>query len=247
MKVLVTRPRGQAEATARRLAALGHEALRAPVLDVVPTEEPVPAGPFDALLVTSSNAVPALAAERERLSRITAFAVGRRTADQLRVAGFASVEEAAGDSLDLVWLVRASVPSGARLLYAAGRDRKVEPARSLVDAGYDLQVWDCYEAVAARSLPQEAREALRSGQAEVILHYSRRSAALVASLIREAGLGEAVAGTVHLCLSADVAQGLRSLVGIRILIAQRPDEESLLALLARAGRPPGSQPPQSGC
>ena len=56
MRILVTRPREQGEATAARLAALGHEALVAPLLTIVPTSGFPPAGPCDALIVTSANA-----------------------------------------------------------------------------------------------------------------------------------------------------------------------------------------------
>ena len=39
MRVLVTRPLRDAEATARRLMARGHEAVIAPVLDIVATDD----------------------------------------------------------------------------------------------------------------------------------------------------------------------------------------------------------------
>ena len=53
MRVLVTRPRAQAEATAARLAALGHVALVAPLLEIVRTAERPPRGPFDAVIAGS--------------------------------------------------------------------------------------------------------------------------------------------------------------------------------------------------
>jgi len=65
-RVLVTRPRGQAEELAERIEALGGEAIVAPMIRIVPTDDPEPlqraaarAGEFDWIVFTSSNAVEA--------------------------------------------------------------------------------------------------------------------------------------------------------------------------------------------
>jgi uroporphyrinogen-III synthase len=243
VRVLVTRPRDQGEATARRLIGLGHEPLLAPVLDVGSTGEPAPGGRFDAVLVTSQNAVQALAAERDRFAGTSVVAVGGRTAERLRDAGLGDVTEAGGDSIALTNFVSGRLPIPASVLHAGGRDRKAEPARSLKAAGFEVVIWECYEARPARELPADAVEALRSCRIGAVLHYSRRSAQVFTQLARRAGLGEALAGTSHLCLSPDVAQGLGTLVGLRLLIAPRPEEGALLALLPRAVPAPGSRPP----
>jgi uroporphyrinogen-III synthase len=52
MRVLVTRPAREAESTARRLQARGHQAVVAPVLEIVRTGFTLPEGPFDAVLAT---------------------------------------------------------------------------------------------------------------------------------------------------------------------------------------------------
>jgi len=218
------------------------------VLEIVPTSEPMPAGPFDAVLVTSANALPALAAERSRLGEAPVFAVGDRTARAAREAGFKGVTQAGGDSLALVATIRQAFPAGARLLHAAGRDRKAEPARSLTAiSGHPVEIWECYRAAPVGALPRPIQEALRTGRIEAVLHFSRRSAELFAGLARMAALGEALAGTSHFCLSPDVASGLDSLAGLKLGIAPKPDEESLLALLPETTSPPGSRLPQSRC
>lgn len=231
MRVLVTRPRDQAAATARRLAELGHEAMLAPVLEILATREPAPKDTFDAVILTSANAVGAVATERTRFGATPILAVGNRTAAAARAAGFDDVRQADSDALALVELVQEAIPAGARLLHAAGRDRKAEPASSLCRAGYALRTWECYQAAPATDLPPELQSALRDGQVDAALHFSRRSAAIFAQLARTAGLGEALAGTLHLCLSPDVAAGLEGLVGLKLRIAPRPEEASLIGLL----------------
>ncbi len=247
MRVLVTRARDQAAATARRLRELGHEAVLAPVLEIMPSGEPAPEGRFDAVIVTSANAVPALAAERARFDAVPILAVGVRTGDAAGKSGFGRVVQAGGDSLDLTNLVRRLFPAGASLLHAAGRERKAEPARSLRTAGYAVASWECYRASPVAALSQEAMEALRSGRIGAVLHYSRRSAEHFAGLARQAGLDDALSGTLHLCLSPDVAEGLDGLAGLTLRIASRPDEASLLALLLETTQKPGSRLPQSRC
>ncbi|HEY8380777.1 MAG TPA: uroporphyrinogen-III synthase [Microvirga sp.] len=229
MRVLVTRPAADAARTARRLAALGHETLALPVIGIRPTDDPAPTEPTDALIVTSANAVPMLAAFDRNLP---AFAVGARTAQALREAGFAAVQAAGGDGAALAGLVRGSLAPGARLLHAAGRDRKPEPEHSLKGAGFAVALWTCYEASPVTDWPDAFRCALATGQIGAALHYSRRSAGLVRELSAKAGLLGAIAACPHLCLSADVAAALAGL-DAPLLVASEPLEEALLALIAR--------------
>jgi uroporphyrinogen-III synthase len=228
MRVLVTRPLRQAEATAERLRALGHEPVVAPLLSIEPTRERPPAGHYDALIVTSANAAPALASF-EKAARV--FAVGERTADEVRGAGFRDVLAAEGDALSLAALVARSLPAGARLLHLAGRDHKPEPRASLLAAGYQLDTSLAYEARAARELPAIMGEALRSGGIDAALHYSRRSAEAALSLSIHEGLTEPFVGLRHVCLSEDIAAPLRERGATRLIVAGAPDEASLLAAL----------------
>lgn len=227
-RVLVTRPAADARRTAARLAALGHEAVLAPVLAIAPTAEPAPAGPFDAVILTSANALPFVPPERKLLPT---FVVGERTAAAARAAGFARVRVGAGEARSLARLVADHLRPPARLLHAAGRDRKAEPGLSLAARGFEVAAWEAYEARALSSLRDEAQEALAAGTIAAVLHYSRRSAALLLALAGADGLVGALRPPLHLCLSADAAAPLREAGLGRILVAPRLDEAALLALL----------------
>lgn len=235
MKVLVTRPRPGAARTADRLRALGHEAIEAPLAVVAPTGEPPPGGTPDALVVTSAQAVSFLAGlARDR----PVHAVGERTAEALREAGFTDVRTGPGDAAGLARLVAGSMAPGARLLHVAGRDRKPEPAATLEAAGFRLATWTAYEARPVDRLPAAAREALFGHTLDTILHFSRRTATLLLGLSEAEGLRPALDGIRHLCLSADVAAPLES-AGLSPEVARHPDEGALLALLGarEPGRP----------
>lgn len=244
----MTRPEEGAAATAERLRALGHTAVVAPVLAVMPTGEPPPAGAFAAAVVTSASAVPFLAEVRGEIETLPIYAVGRRTAAAVSAAGFTNMLSGGGTGRDLAQLIARTLPPASALLHAAGRDRTGEPARSLRDAGYSVQVWECYEARGVDTLAMEAALAFRTGALDAVLHYSARTARHLASLACEAGLGVPLAALPHLCLSSDIAAALSSLAPARVLVAERPTEASLLALLASEWQSSGtgSRPPQSG-
>ena len=229
MRVLVTRSPEDALRTAEKLAARGHEACLAPVTRIVPTGDPMPSQPYDALIVTSAHAEEALASlDRSK----PVFAVGERTAEPVRAAGFASITVVEGDAISLVRLIRGTLKPGLTLLHVTARHHKEEPALSLRAAGFTILQWEAYEAEAVQTWPDNAIEPLRSGQIAAALHYSRRSADLVIRLAGEAGLASSLLTFPNLCLSADVAAPLRS-AGATTLVAEEPSDEALLGLLDR--------------
>jgi len=207
MRIWVARPEPGATRTGRRLNALGHDPLVAPVLTIRPTGAALPEAAFAGLLLTSANGVAALTtADRMRFATVPVFAVGARTASLARRAGLTDVREAGGDAVRLAALVRASLPAGAALLHIAGAEGKPEPALSLATAlGTEPPALDA------------------------VLHYSRRSADTALGLARGAGRSGAFAALKHYCLSDDVAASLVA-AGLRpYFTAARPDEEALLA------------------
>jgi uroporphyrinogen-III synthase len=230
MRVLLLRPESQAQASAVRLNALGHEALIAPALSIEATDTPPPPGPFAAVIATSSNALPALRNAGGAIALVPAFTVGRRTGVALTEAGFGNVASAT-DAWSLARLIIDRIMPG-RLLLVAGRDRKSEPEGSLREAGFDVAIWETYRACTVGGLSRAARAALAGHKLGAVLHYSRRSAETSIVLAREAGLEAEFRTIRHLCLSVDVAEGLQGLAGVEIEVASRPDEDALLALLS---------------
>ena len=153
------------------------------------------------------------------------------------------IHEADGDALALVRLVRDRLAAGARLLHAAGEDRKAEPAASLSGAGYSITPWVVYAARPVPALPAPVAQALSERAASPLaaaLHYSRRSAAIALALARAQGCAGAFLGLRHYCLSTDVAVPLVEAGVEAHFVPARPDEDSLLAGLADAD--PSSPP-----
>jgi len=233
LRILLTRPQADAERTATALRARGHDVTLAPVLRVTPeTGADLGGGPWAGVLITSANAVRAVAEHPRKWEclRVPAFAVGRRSAEAARAAGFAEVVSADGNADDLAHLVAARQPNHP-LLWLAGEDRAGDLAGALAVHGIAVRTVVIYRAVAETALPDEARDALAGGEIDGVLHYSRRSADAFEAIAMAARIDLKSLPIKHYCLSAQVAAPLRQSGVEHVVVAARPDEAALLALL----------------
>ncbi|MBL8570929.1 MAG: uroporphyrinogen-III synthase [Phreatobacter sp.] len=232
MRVLVTRPLPEAEATAARLVALGHEPLVVPLFraESVAADRPEATA---ALAVTSPRTVAFLpeaivGAMRDRPT----FAVGDRTAEALRRAGFRDVRSAAGDVHALAALiVAAGLPPGATVLSPGGETRAGDLGAALASAGLRLVAPVVYRMMSEPMPPAALGEALVAKRLDAALHYSPNASAGFLRLVVQGGAAAAATDLVHICLSEAVAAPFRDTGWRSIAVAARPDEEALLALL----------------
>jgi uroporphyrinogen-III synthase len=233
VRFLITRPEPDAQRTAAALRARGHHAVIAPLLRVEAiSDAPIGAGPWSAIIITSANTAHAIAAHgrHKELCEVPVFAVGERSAEAMRGAGFADVTSADGGVSDLVRLAARHAKPGAHLLYLAGEDRAGDLAGDLRARGFAVDAAVVYRAVVATKLPPAAIEAL-AGDIGGVLHFSRRSAEAYVDAARSAGLLAIALKPAHFCFSAPVAEPLaRAGAGI-IRIAPRPAEASLIELI----------------
>ena len=233
MIVLVTRPAADAAATAERIRALGHEPCLSPVSRLTATEAGAPPGDFDAVLATSANALRLAAPEViAKITGKTLFTVGGHTAQAARARGLTRVISADGDQTALAALVRGAMPSGAQLLYLAGRERKPGLEAELSAADLRVVTAVIYESAREAGFTPQARSLLGSGQIGAVLHFSRAAAAGFIALARDAGCAPQLAGLSHHCMSADAAQPLHAAGLTKVRLAAHPDEAALLATLA---------------
>lgn len=235
MRLLITRSRPDAARTAAALHARGHEPIVAPLfeLEILAELEPED-GPWDAILLTSVNAMWAVCmwVWKGRCRDMPVFAVGDRTAQAACEQGFTDVTSAAGNVEDLADLVAARLTPPARLLYLAGEERAGDLAGALHTKGFAVDTVQVYRIVPTVILPPEAAAAL-TGEIDGVLHYSRQSAEAFLTAARHSGLLEtALKKPVHYCLSPRVAEPLRAAGARDVRAADRPNEASLLALLA---------------
>lgn len=238
MRVLLTRPREDAERLAALLAERGIDSLIEPLIDIVPRSEACPdLDGVQALLVTSANGVRAFAgltAER----RLPLFAVGDATARAAREAGFERVASAGGDVDDLARLVIERLdPKDGALCHVAGSAVAGDLGGRLEAAGFATRRAVLYEARPRRALSPEAAAALTGGALEAVLFFSPRTAASFVTLAQGAGLREACKGLAAFCLSPAVAAAIEDLPWRAVRVAARPTQAALIQLLAGAEHP----------
>jgi uroporphyrinogen-III synthase len=239
--VLVTRPAPDNETTADTLRGRGFAPLLAPMLSFQPLPfHGADDDDYSGVIFTSANAIRAIAGHPmlARLQHLPAFAVGGRTAQAARDAGFASVRSAEGDAAALRELIVAAVPPRKRaaLLYLSAEEASRDLAGELGLRGVEIESIAVYRMAEIDELPSVVREAFAQAAIEAILHYSRRSAAAFVKAARRAGLEISALALPQICLSDQVASALREAGASRTLVAAAPNEEQLLAALEQALR-----------
>jgi uroporphyrinogen-III synthase len=202
LTVLVTRPRGEAEAFAAVLAERGYDAVLAPLLDIVLDQTArIDLGGVRAVLFTSANGVRAWAKLGAPCESET-FCVGDATAQAARDAGFALVHSAGGDVAALAELVRSKLsPADGALLHAAGSALAGDLSGDLAKDGYEIRRVQLYRQDVATTLPFAAVQALRDARIDAVTFFSPRTAETFVRLAKQADLLGALAGTRAVALS----------------------------------------------
>jgi uroporphyrinogen-III synthase len=232
MRLIITRPRADAEVLGARLREMGHQVLLEPMLTI----QNLPEGRLDlagaaALLLTSANGARALAEHAERRD-LPVLAVGEATAAAARRAGFREVTAAAGDVTGLAALVRQRLaPEDGALVHVAGSAVAGDLAGDLGADGYKLRRAVLYRADAARRFSPPCRAALASCEIDGVLFFSPRGAATFVKLLRRDDLLDMARGVVLYGLSPAVTQAGAGAPWKRRLTAPTPRQDELLALL----------------
>jgi uroporphyrinogen-III synthase len=138
---------------------------------------------------------------------------------------------AGGDAVDLVAAVATTMPAGATLLLVTGQGLGQPLAASLRAHGFAVIRRSVYAPLPARRLPAAALAALRSGRLRAAMFFSADTAARFTAIIERAALHDTVAKTDAVAISRRAAMALEGLPWRRILVASRPDQDAMLALL----------------
>lgn len=230
--MLVTRPEPDAQATAERLSALGIAASLAPLMTRQTLRANLPqTNGFAALAITSTNALRALA-DLDVLKPFLltpVFAVGDRTAHEARLLGFTEVIPAEGTLDSLVTRIALARLSGP-VFYPSGKHLSGDLAQALAPHGLMVVTTPVYEMVAETQIAPDIADGLDRGQFGAALLYSRRTAEVFAQLASPHLTDSQKRSLPMLCLSENVASALIDNHFSRILLADHPSEEAMMAL-----------------
>ena len=227
-RVLITRPEPGATETAARLIELGYEPICAPVLAIEPGNL-VPTDHVAATLLTSRNAVPACS---PILYRFPAFAVGPATAAAALKAGFRKVFNADGDATNLATMLADLLsPASGTLFLPVGQGQGRDLAVALRQRGFRVLRRVAYRAVALNILPELAVTFLRERPQGMALFFSQETSRQFVHLIRAYELADTVSNLDAVSISERAAVALTPLRWRRIIIAAKPNQDAMLALL----------------
>ena len=128
MRVIVTRPKAQAEPLVGRLEELGVDVVECPLIEIERTsDEPVECAGYDWLVVTSPNGADEIARRGRNLPRVAA--VGPGTAEALQAHGITPAFVAEESSQD--GLLREFPRPAGRVLFAAAEGARRGPIDAL--------------------------------------------------------------------------------------------------------------------
>lgn len=213
-RILVLRPEPGASETMRRTRDAGLDAVALPLFTIEPMAWEAPeAASFDALLLTSANAVRHGGDQLQALRGLPVHAVGEATATAAREAGFsiASVGEAGVERL------LGSIDPSLRLLHLCGVDRR--------DPG---QVAQTITAIPVYRAAKIDHPDLGDTKGDIALIHSPRAGARFAELVDRNAKGSIAIVAISAAAAQAAGEGWES-----VEIANRPDDAALLALAAR--------------
>jgi uroporphyrinogen-III synthase len=245
--VLVTRPAGQAARLCRLIEEAGGRAIPFPAIEILPAADPAPARrllaqPWDLLIFVSRNAVNRafdLLPGRHLPGGTVLAAVGAATAAALAEAGREPdlMPNGRYDSEALLALPRLADMRGKRVLIVRGEGGRALLGETLSARGAEV----AYAEVYRRGLPE-------ADTSELVAHWSREVQLVTATsgeilvnlltLVGEAGR-EPLLATPLVVVSERTAETAKSLRFSRVEVAQRADDEAVLAALCRANRGQG--------
>ncbi|GHA23588.1 hypothetical protein GCM10007989_18840 [Devosia pacifica] len=231
--MLVTRPEPDARATASHLDALGIDALICPMLNCVTLNDAAIPDPkaYAGLALTSANGLRSLAeiADLSEFTHLPLYAVGNASAEEAASLGFINIHNAGGALAELAETIVHNAPGG-RILHPAGVHRSGDLARSVAEHGVSVDTIAIYDMQPTQQLPTQILDQFESGSVAAILFYSQRTAATFIGCLGDRLEPRHRAAIEVLCLSEKVAEPLLNAHFTRISLADRPDEDAMMAL-----------------
>ena len=210
--IAVLRPEPGNRVTAAAIEAQGRKAIRMPLFEVRPLAWTSPdPGRFDALILTSANAIRHGGTGLFPLQGLPVYAVGRVTADAAHRTGFLVVR--AGSEGAVALLERAEAEGVQRALHLGGRERTLHAGGIIAEA---ISVY------ASEAIKPEAPGRLDGA---VALVQSARAAGRLAEVVDAAGLER---GRIAIAALSERAAAAAGEGWERVRVAPTTESEALL-------------------
>lgn len=224
-RVLVTRPEPGATRTLDTLLQLGFDAVSISFSEILPLNAKMPGGDFDALIITSQNAIVHADDLRHRFLAKQVYAVGERTAEQLQLLGHQNVVWSENAQMLVGKLIKAAPK---RSLYLCGKTRKPDLEAGLAGVNLPFVSLEVYETVHLAGAAAKLEPLVTDPLATVVMFHAQSAVDGFAMAMKHRPLPKEFQ---FLCMSAAIAAQLPVTWPHLITIAEQPNEASMLHLL----------------
>jgi uroporphyrinogen-III synthase len=242
VRVLVTRPRGQADHLSRLIEQAGGEAIRFPVIEIVAPSDPAALhqlldrlDDFGLAIFVSANAVErglAAVGTRRRAwpARLRVAAVGAATARVLREQGFTDVIAPAQrfDSEALLDLPALRAVSGQRIVIFRGEGGRELLAETLRARGAHVEYAECYRRALPTTDTGPLRQRLLDGAIDIVTLTSVEAARNLHSLLGISA--QPLSQLPAVVVSERIAQTCREF-GLQPIVANEASDEAVVEVL----------------
>ena len=216
-RIVVLRPEPGASETVERAKTRGLDAVRIPLFEIEAVEWQAPgASGFDALLMTSANALRFGGEQLASFRGLPVHAVGKATAEAAREAGFDIASSGDGGVERLL----GSLEADLKLLHLCGEDRSA--TRGVRQEVTAVTVY--------RSKTIEPAPDVREAAGSIVMLHSPRAARRFAALAKEQQLDRRRVAILAISNAAAQAAGAG---WERVEMADQPSDEALLVLAER--------------
>jgi uroporphyrinogen-III synthase len=237
--LLVLRPENSARTLIDKLVMLGAKVTHFPISQQQAVDAPDLDGNYSGSILTSAYGVHFFKKKVEAapimqsLYDLPLYAVGDKTAQKARDAGFKKVFSANGDGAALAKLIIELHPkSDSPMLYPCAKNRQFDMETALIAADIALNHWVLYETIYSQNLPDALIQDLTLNRIDGILHYSAKSAENFFYLLEKHALLNHINGVKHYVLSQEISHHIPAQFNATIEIAAKPNEHEILNLIA---------------
>lgn len=235
--VWVTRPEPGNAATCRRLSALGGHPIAMPLTKTIALPMASEQMARIKILADRCHVVATSAAAFRHmpealfpvLAKRPLHAVGHATAQAALSAGFSSVTTGGGDVAALGSELVASLRHSMPVVYLAGRVRRPHVETFLAKAGFDIETIEVYDTIYVSQLTNMIDALEQLGPPTAILLHSAASADRLAVEFGSGEIAQHFENTDFICISKRVASALDTMATGKVHIADRPDEDAMIA------------------
>ncbi len=234
MKILLTRPLEDSQRIAKDLKELNIDTVISPLLEIHrKRDEEIDYKKYQSVLITSKNAACGLCGSAIKKS-LPIYCVGDATSNFIANLGFSNVISASGDVSNLIRLTAANLkPSKGPIVYLSGQYIRYDIKKELEYLDFEVDVSVIYEAKEVKYFNVDMLKSLEKKEITGVFLYSPRSARIFIDNMKRTKLTAVAPDLKVYCISLAVADELKELKWKKVLIAHKPENAEMLALVRK--------------